>query len=98
MAAEGVQIPIQELLDPLATTLGQACWTARNLTEQAGRHTAHAYPAENREPAELVDGVVLGGGATSWSGSRRSASLHSSLHGLPYPPYAGPVLLSPHRA
>lgn len=66
--------------------------------EQAGRRTAHAYPAENREPAELVDGVVLGGGATSWSGSRRSASLHSSLHGLPYPPYAGPVLLSPHRA
>src|ERR1035441_10168937 len=48
--------------------------------------------------AELVDDVVLGGGATSWSGSRRSASLHSSLHGLPYPPYAGPVLLSPHRA
>src|ERR1019366_8568369 len=29
--------------------------------EQAGRRTAHAYPAENRELAELVDGVVLGG-------------------------------------
>jgi hypothetical protein len=28
--------------------------------EQAARRTAHAYPAENREPAESVDGVCLG--------------------------------------